>query len=121
MLILKNTKDVLEARTSTYHTAVTLQNAFMHVGMRSSVWPCSASSGTGIHWRTARASRLNPLPLLGLNEDLKVSKFEFASNARPSLFAYPPPAIPPVSIFSDMLLAIIGAEFTFFYLFCLPC
>ncbi|KAG2044951.1 26S proteasome regulatory complex non-ATPase subcomplex Rpn2/Psmd1 subunit [Suillus americanus] len=38
MLILKNTKDVLEARTSIYHTAVTLQNAFMHAGTTSDVF-----------------------------------------------------------------------------------
>jgi 26S proteasome regulatory subunit N2 len=30
-----------------------------------------------------------------LNEDLKVPKFEFVSNARPSLFSYPAPATPP--------------------------
>lgn len=36
-----------------------------------------------------------PTAIIGLNEDLKVPKFEFVSNARPSLFAYPPPATPP--------------------------
>ncbi|KAF8140347.1 26S proteasome regulatory complex non-ATPase subcomplex Rpn2 Psmd1 subunit [Boletus edulis] len=36
-----------------------------------------------------------PTAIIGLNEDLKVPKFEFVSNARPSLFAYPAPAIPP--------------------------
>ncbi|KAG7099168.1 hypothetical protein E1B28_001039 [Marasmius oreades] len=34
-LILKHTKDVLEPRSSIYHTAVTLQNAFMHSGTTS--------------------------------------------------------------------------------------
>ncbi|KAH0838230.1 26S proteasome regulatory complex non-ATPase subcomplex Rpn2 Psmd1 subunit [Lanmaoa asiatica] len=36
-----------------------------------------------------------PTAIIGLNEDLKVPKFEFISNARPSLFAYPAPATPP--------------------------
>ncbi|KAH7928528.1 26S proteasome regulatory complex non-ATPase subcomplex Rpn2/Psmd1 subunit [Leucogyrophana mollusca] len=36
-----------------------------------------------------------PTAMIGLNEDLKVPKFEFVSNARPSLFAYPAPATPP--------------------------
>ncbi|CCJ30008.1 unnamed protein product [Pneumocystis jirovecii] len=31
-----------------------------------------------------------PTALIGLNKDLKVPKFEFISNAKPSLFAYPP-------------------------------
>ncbi|THH10931.1 hypothetical protein EW145_g999 [Phellinidium pouzarii] len=35
LLILKNTKDVLESRSSIYHTALTLQNAFMHAGTTS--------------------------------------------------------------------------------------
>ncbi|TFY64407.1 hypothetical protein EVJ58_g2635 [Rhodofomes roseus] len=35
MLILKNTKDSLEARSSVYHVALTLQNAFMHSGTTS--------------------------------------------------------------------------------------
>ncbi|KAF8632597.1 hypothetical protein AX15_001802 [Amanita polypyramis BW_CC] len=35
LLILKHTKDVLEARSSIYHTALTLQNAFMHAGTTS--------------------------------------------------------------------------------------
>ncbi|KAI3622546.1 26s proteasome subunit rpn2a [Moniliophthora roreri] len=34
-LILKHTKDVLEPRSSIYHTALTLQNAFMHSGTTS--------------------------------------------------------------------------------------
>ncbi|KAF9022936.1 26S proteasome regulatory complex non-ATPase subcomplex Rpn2/Psmd1 subunit [Hymenopellis radicata] len=34
-LILKHTKDVLESRSSIYHTALTLQNAFMHAGTTS--------------------------------------------------------------------------------------
>jgi 26S proteasome regulatory subunit N2 len=38
MLILKNTKDVLEPRSSIYHTALTLQNAFMHSGTTSDVF-----------------------------------------------------------------------------------
>ncbi|KAF8560271.1 26S proteasome regulatory complex non-ATPase subcomplex Rpn2/Psmd1 subunit [Imleria badia] len=36
-----------------------------------------------------------PTAIIGLNEDLKVPKFEFVSNARPSLFSYPAPATPP--------------------------
>ncbi|CAA7258713.1 unnamed protein product [Cyclocybe aegerita] len=38
LLILKNTKDVLEPRSSIYHTALTLQNAFMHAGTTSDVF-----------------------------------------------------------------------------------
>ncbi|KIK34323.1 hypothetical protein CY34DRAFT_26883 [Suillus luteus UH-Slu-Lm8-n1] len=38
-----------------------------------------------------------PTAIIGLNEDearIQVPKFEFVSSARPSLFAYPPPATP---------------------------
>ncbi|KIJ45113.1 hypothetical protein M422DRAFT_29967 [Sphaerobolus stellatus SS14] len=35
MLILKNTKDSLDSRSSVYHTALTLQNAYMHAGTSS--------------------------------------------------------------------------------------
>lgn len=38
MLILNNTKDALEPRSSIYHTALTLQNAFMHAGTTSDVF-----------------------------------------------------------------------------------
>ncbi|KAH9944140.1 D-isomer specific 2-hydroxyacid dehydrogenase [Epithele typhae] len=38
MLILKNTKDALEPRSSIYHSALTLQNAFMHAGTTSDVF-----------------------------------------------------------------------------------
>ncbi|KAI0375292.1 26S proteasome regulatory complex non-ATPase subcomplex Rpn2/Psmd1 subunit [Pilatotrama ljubarskyi] len=38
MLILKNTKDALEPRSSIYHTALTLQNAFMHAGTTSDIF-----------------------------------------------------------------------------------
>jgi 26S proteasome regulatory subunit N2 len=38
MLILKHTKDSLEARSSLYHTALTLQNAFAHAGTTSDVF-----------------------------------------------------------------------------------
>ncbi|TFK41267.1 armadillo-type protein [Crucibulum laeve] len=38
LLILKNTKDALEPRSSVYHTALTLQNAFMHAGTTSDVF-----------------------------------------------------------------------------------
>ncbi|KAG2138982.1 hypothetical protein DEU56DRAFT_330402 [Suillus clintonianus] len=39
MLVLRNTKDILEAQTSIYHTApVTLQNTFMHAGTTSDVF-----------------------------------------------------------------------------------
>ncbi|KAK1229676.1 proteasome regulatory particle base subunit [Marasmius sp. AFHP31] len=37
-LILKHTKDVLEPRSSIYHTALTLQNAFMHSGTTSDMF-----------------------------------------------------------------------------------
>jgi len=36
-----------------------------------------------------------PTAIIGLNKDLKVPKFTFKSNARPSLFAYPPEVKPP--------------------------
>ncbi|KIK70882.1 hypothetical protein GYMLUDRAFT_66097 [Collybiopsis luxurians FD-317 M1] len=36
-----------------------------------------------------------PTCLIGLDDDLKVPKFEFTSNAKPSLFAYPPTTPPP--------------------------
>ncbi|KAH9487038.1 26S proteasome non-ATPase regulatory subunit 1-like protein B [Psilocybe cubensis] len=38
LLILKNTKDALEPRSSIYHTALTLQNAFMHAGTTSDIF-----------------------------------------------------------------------------------
>ncbi|KAF7320094.1 26S proteasome regulatory subunit RPN2 [Mycena kentingensis (nom. inval.)] len=38
LLILRNTKEVLESRSSIYHTALTLQNAFMHSGTTSDVF-----------------------------------------------------------------------------------
>ncbi|KAF8585578.1 26S proteasome regulatory complex, non-ATPase subcomplex, Rpn2/Psmd1 subunit [Ramaria rubella] len=38
MLILKTTKDSLEARSSVYHTALTLQNAYMHSGTASDLF-----------------------------------------------------------------------------------
>ncbi|KDQ63503.1 hypothetical protein JAAARDRAFT_119183 [Jaapia argillacea MUCL 33604] len=38
LLILKNTKDALEARSSIFHTALTLQNAFMHAGTTSDLF-----------------------------------------------------------------------------------
>ncbi|KAG6853583.1 hypothetical protein C0991_003107 [Blastosporella zonata] len=38
LVILKNTKDVLEPRSSIYHTALTLQNAFMHAGTTSDLF-----------------------------------------------------------------------------------
>jgi len=36
-----------------------------------------------------------PTGIIGLDGDLKVPKFEFTSNARPSMFAYPPSTPPP--------------------------
>lgn len=36
-----------------------------------------------------------PTAIIGLNSDLKAPNFDFISNARPSLFAYPPPTKPP--------------------------
>lgn len=38
-----------------------------------------------------------PTGILGLNKDLEVPKFQFLSNARPSLFAYPPATKPPTT------------------------
>ncbi|KAF8898847.1 hypothetical protein BD779DRAFT_1666615 [Infundibulicybe gibba] len=38
LLILKNTKEDLEPRSSIYHTALTLQNAFMHSGTTSDLF-----------------------------------------------------------------------------------
>ncbi|XP_074561982.1 26S proteasome non-ATPase regulatory subunit 1 homolog B-like [Curcuma longa] len=40
----------------------------------------------------------SPTAFIGLNYDLKVPKFEFLSNAKPSLFEYPRPTTPPTSI-----------------------
>lgn len=39
---------------------------------------------------------LVPTAVIGLNADLKMPKFSFKSNARPALFAYPPPVQLPV-------------------------
>ncbi|CAD5190061.1 unnamed protein product [Musa acuminata subsp. malaccensis] len=39
----------------------------------------------------------SPTAFIGLNYDLKVPKFEFLSNAKPSLFEYPRPTAPPTS------------------------
>ncbi|MQL85616.1 hypothetical protein Taro_018134 [Colocasia esculenta] len=39
----------------------------------------------------------SPTAFIGLNYDLKVPKFEFLSNAKPSLFEYPRPTTPPAS------------------------
>jgi len=41
------------------------------------------------------ALAFSPTAFIGVNADLKVPKFEFVSNARPSLFAYPAPSKPP--------------------------
>ncbi|KAF9452586.1 26S proteasome regulatory complex, non-ATPase subcomplex, Rpn2/Psmd1 subunit [Macrolepiota fuliginosa MF-IS2] len=38
LLILKNSKDALDPRSSVYHVALTLQNAFMHAGTTSDVF-----------------------------------------------------------------------------------
>ncbi|RKP08547.1 armadillo-type protein [Thamnocephalis sphaerospora] len=40
---------------------------------------------------------LTPTALIGLNKDLHVPKFNFVSNAKPSLFAYPPETKPPTA------------------------
>ncbi|GAB2227852.1 hypothetical protein Droror1_Dr00009679 [Drosera rotundifolia] len=45
----------------------------------------------------------SPTALIGLNYDLKVPKFEFLSNAKPSLFAYPKPTSVPTTISSVKL------------------
>ncbi|KAM5543956.1 hypothetical protein V8D89_002573 [Ganoderma adspersum] len=45
MLILKNTKDVLEPCSLIYHTALTLQNVFMHAGTTSDVFLCENLDG----------------------------------------------------------------------------
>ncbi|PKU86786.1 26S proteasome non-ATPase regulatory subunit 1 homolog A [Dendrobium catenatum] len=39
----------------------------------------------------------SPAAFIGLNYDLKVPRFEFMSNAKPSLFEYPRPTTPPAS------------------------
>ncbi|PKA56551.1 26S proteasome non-ATPase regulatory subunit 2 1A [Apostasia shenzhenica] len=39
----------------------------------------------------------SPTAFIGLNYDLKVPRFEFISNAKPSLFEYPRPTTPPTS------------------------
>jgi len=41
---------------------------------------------------------LTPTAIIGLNKDLKLPKFTFKSNARPSLFAYPPEVKPPATV-----------------------
>ncbi|CAG8541004.1 10235_t:CDS:10, partial [Funneliformis caledonium] len=38
-----------------------------------------------------------PTAIIGLNKDLKIPKFEFKSNAKPSLFAYPATTKPPTT------------------------
>eukprot|EP00897_Mesotaenium_endlicherianum_P008985 jgi/Mesen1/8114/ME000435S07282 len=38
-----------------------------------------------------------PTALVGLQQDLKMPRFEFLSDCKPSLFGYPPPALPPSS------------------------
>ncbi|KAI9206804.1 armadillo-type protein [Polychytrium aggregatum] len=38
-----------------------------------------------------------PTPLIGLNKNLEVPQFKFVSNARPSVFAYPPSTKPPTA------------------------
>jgi len=38
-----------------------------------------------------------PTAIIGLNKDLKMPVFKFKSNAKPSLFAYPPEVKPPVT------------------------
>ena len=40
---------------------------------------------------------LTPTAFIGLDSHLEIPKFNFISNARPSLFAYPPPTQPPTS------------------------
>ncbi|KAG1739675.1 hypothetical protein EDB19DRAFT_1978068 [Suillus lakei] len=51
-LIVRNVKDVLEARASIYHTAVTLQNASMHAGTTSDVFLHKNLKWLGLasHW-----------------------------------------------------------------------
>jgi 26S proteasome regulatory subunit N2 len=41
---------------------------------------------------------LTPTAIMGLNKDLKLPKYTFKSNARPSLFAYPPEVKPPAAV-----------------------
>ncbi|KAI8582370.1 hypothetical protein K450DRAFT_228638 [Umbelopsis ramanniana AG] len=38
-----------------------------------------------------------PTAIIGLNKDIKIPQFEFLSNAKPSLFAYPPAIKPPTT------------------------
>eukprot|EP01117_Protostelium_nocturnum_P011551 TRINITY_DN418_c0_g1_i1.p1 TRINITY_DN418_c0_g1~~TRINITY_DN418_c0_g1_i1.p1 ORF type:complete len:986 (-),score=320.55 TRINITY_DN418_c0_g1_i1:97-3054(-) len=39
-----------------------------------------------------------PTTFIGLNKDLKMPVYSFKSNAKPSLFAYPPPTTPPTTV-----------------------
>ncbi|PCH33862.1 26S proteasome regulatory complex non-ATPase subcomplex Rpn2/Psmd1 subunit [Wolfiporia cocos MD-104 SS10] len=52
MLILKSTKDALEARTSMFHVALTLENAYMHSGTTSDVFLRENLEWLGLatHW-----------------------------------------------------------------------
>lgn len=45
----------------------------------------------------------SPTAFIGLNYDLKVPRFEFVSNAKPSLFEYPRPTTPPASTLAAKL------------------
>ncbi|KAK4702398.1 26S proteasome regulatory subunit N2, partial [Phenoliferia sp. Uapishka_3] len=39
-----------------------------------------------------------PTAIIGVNKDLQIPKFDFVSNTRPSLFAYPPATKPPTKV-----------------------
>ncbi|XP_020579450.1 26S proteasome non-ATPase regulatory subunit 1 homolog A-like [Phalaenopsis equestris] len=49
----------------------------------------------------------SPTAFIGLNYDLKVPRFEFLSNAKPSLFEYPRPTTPPASTLTVKLPTVV--------------
>lgn len=49
----------------------------------------------------------SPTAFIGLNYDLKVPRFEFVSNAKPSLFEYPRPTTPPASTLTVKLPTVV--------------
>ena len=58
LLILKNTKEHLEPQSSIFHTALTLQNAFMHSGTTSDVFLCDNLEWLGLasNWSKSSAT-----------------------------------------------------------------
>ncbi|KAG1844881.1 hypothetical protein C8R48DRAFT_678308 [Suillus tomentosus] len=64
VLVLRNTKDFLEARTSIYHTSVTLQNTFMHAGTTSDVFLCENLEWLGLASNWANLSTTTALGVI---------------------------------------------------------